>query len=83
MFNSWSPRDVYEAALEGVTVCILDTPSGDDDVLLGDSASCLRDVLAHHELSELPEGWTLREMEQKQAEGFALAWMNMANEDEE
>jgi hypothetical protein len=42
----------------------LDTDnSGNDEILEGATrAEVLQDVLSHHEIDELPEGWTLEEI---------------------
>ncbi len=47
----------------------LDTDnSGNDEILEGTTrAEVLQDVLSHHEIDELPEGWTLEEIEDEHA----------------
>jgi hypothetical protein len=42
--------------------------SGNDEILEGESrAEVLQDVLNHHEIDELPEGWTLEAVEVQHA----------------
>ncbi len=42
--------------------------SGNDEILEGHSmAEVLQDVLNHHEIDELPEGWTLELIEVQHA----------------
>jgi len=37
--------------------------SGDDEVLEGETrAEVLQDILHHHDIDELPDGWTLEEI---------------------
>ena len=47
----------------------LDTDnSGNDEILEGTTrAEVLQDVLSHHEIDELPEGWTLEEIQDEHA----------------
>lgn len=71
-FKSHDPEEILDALLEGKRIFLLDTPTGDDDVLIGESSwevAC--DVAYYHELDDypkegahgyidlLPEGWDL------------------------
>lgn len=45
--------------------------SGNDDVLVGvDYDDVLTDVLAFHEIDELPEGWEIREMTMEELKDY-------------
>jgi hypothetical protein len=49
--------------------------SGDDEILEGETrADVLQDVLNHHGIDELPEGWTLEEIEPKNRHAVATHW---------
>lgn len=63
-FRSHRPGQVLEALLKGENVWFLDADSADiNDTLIGTLEEVERDVLDHHELDELPEGWSLSPVE--------------------
>jgi hypothetical protein len=67
-FKSHTKEEIKKAISEGKKVFALDTGNaGEDDILIADTnetrQDVLEDVLAHHEVSELPEGWTLEEID--------------------
>jgi hypothetical protein len=67
-FRSHSKEEIKKAISEGKKLFSLDTGNaGYDDILIADTnetrQDVLEDVLAHHEVSELPEGWTLEEID--------------------
>lgn len=52
--------------------------SGNDEILEGFSRDeVLQDVLNHHEIDEMPEGWTLEEVEDVEAEKTYYACCNV------
>lgn len=63
-YRSHAKEEVIEALKQGIKVFALDTGNyGEDDVLIGGTMEeALADVLSHHELAELPEGWEISEM---------------------
>ena len=62
-YRSHAKEEVIDALKQGKKAFALDTGnSGEDDVLIGNYDDVLTDVLSHHELAELPEGWELREI---------------------
>jgi hypothetical protein len=50
--------------------------SGDDEILEGETrAEVLQDVLNHHGIDELPEGWTLEELDADETDSeFSITW---------
>jgi hypothetical protein len=60
-YRSHAKEEVIEALKQGKKVFALDTGNyGEDDVLIGGTMEeALADVLAYHELAELPEGWEI------------------------
>jgi hypothetical protein len=67
-FRSHSKKEIKKAISEGKKVFFLDTGNaGEDDILIVEPEESredvLADVLAHHEMAELPEGWTLKEID--------------------
>lgn len=67
-FRSYSKKEIKKAFSEGKKVFVLDTGSaGEDDILIAEPGEgredILADVLAHYEVAELPEGWTLEEID--------------------
>ena len=63
-YRSHAKEEVIEALKQGKKVFALDTGNyGEDDVLIGGTLEeALADVLSHHELAELPEGWEITEI---------------------
>lgn len=62
-YRSHMKAEVIEALKKGEKVWRLDTgTAGEDDVLIGNYDDALADVLSHHELAELPEGWEIIEL---------------------
>ena len=63
-YRSHTKEEIIEALKQGKKAFALDTGNfGEDDVLIGETRNdVLADVLSHHELAELPEGWELREI---------------------
>lgn len=61
--RSYTEEEVI-AALENCSeVWALDTGNdGEDDTLIGSYAEVLRDVLAFHEMEELPSHWSLEKI---------------------
>jgi len=57
--KSHHPREIFRAAADGEHVWLLLTDSADDDMLIGELEDVKVDLLFHHELEELPEGWRL------------------------
>jgi hypothetical protein len=67
-FRSHSKEEIKKAISEGKRVFALDTGNaGEDDILIAEPGEgredVLADVLAHHEMAELPENWTLKEID--------------------
>ena len=72
-FQSHTPEEILNALHEGKRIFVLDTPTGDDDVLVGESSwEVALDVAYYHEFFEdypredsegyielLPPGWEL------------------------
>ena len=63
-YRSHAKEEVIEALKQGKKVFALDTGNyGEDDVLIGGTMEeALADVLAYHELAELPEDWEITEI---------------------
>ena len=63
-YRSHAKEEVIEALKKGEKVWRLDTGNyGEDDVLIGGTMEeALADVLAYHELAELPEDWEITEI---------------------
>jgi len=63
-FKSYTKEEIRNAMLTGSTIWALDTAdSGYDDHIIADTYDqALSDVLTYHEISTLPEGWTLEEV---------------------
>ena len=67
-FKSHSREKIEKALSEGKRVFVLETGSaGEDDILIAEPGEgredVLADVLAYHEMAELPEGWCLEEID--------------------
>jgi hypothetical protein len=67
-FKSHSKEEILKALSEGKKLFVLDTGSaGEDDILIAEHGEgredVLADVLAHHEMAELPEDWYLEEID--------------------
>jgi len=68
IFRSHSKEEIKKAISEGKKVFFLDTGNaGEDDILIAEPGEgredVLADVLAHHEMAELPVGWYLEEID--------------------
>jgi hypothetical protein len=63
-FRSHHSGVILEALLKGEGVWFLDADDTDiNDTLIGTQEEVERDVLDHHELAEIPEGWSLSPVE--------------------
>ena len=62
-FRSHSRAEVRDALAAGEQAYLLNTTTGDDDVLLGSLEEVLQDILDHFELESLPSGWSLTRMD--------------------
>jgi len=65
-FRSHTKEEMIKAVKEGKKLFRLDTVNaGCDDILIAEIGESredvLSDILLYHELSELPDGWTLEE----------------------
>ncbi|KKN09857.1 hypothetical protein LCGC14_1042280 [marine sediment metagenome] len=59
-YKSHTKEEITQALKDGKEVWRLDTGnSGEDDMLIGTHDEVVADILHHHELDTLPEGWTL------------------------
>lgn len=58
-YKSHSKDQIREAFLRGLRITLLDTDTGDDDVLIGDVDECMDDVLDHHGLEDFPSDWNI------------------------
>ena len=64
--KSHSEEEIRAAIARGEKVFALDTGNdGEDDTLIGNKEECLADILRHHEIDELPDRWTLIEVDWK------------------
>ena len=62
--KSHTAQEIRRAIRQGKTLCHLDTANaGGDDILIGSESDVLADVLAYHEMEDLPTDWSLRAME--------------------
>ena len=59
--KSHSKDQIREAFLRGLRITLLETDTGDDDVLIGDVDECMDDVMYYHSLEDFPTGWSLRD----------------------
>ena len=60
--RSHSEKEIEEALAKdpSLRVYVLSTDSGDDDVLLGGSAcDVILDILAYHDIDQLPDDWSV------------------------
>ena len=55
--KSHSKDKIREAFLRGLSITLLHTDTGDDDVLIGGVDECMDDVLEHHGREDFPSGW--------------------------
>ena len=62
-FRSHTREEVRDAIANGDQAYLLNTNTGDDDVLLGSAEEVLQDALAHFELEDLPDSWSLTRMD--------------------
>jgi len=59
-YKSHTRGEIRSALAEGKEVYTLDTGSaGEDDVLIGSADEVIADILNHHEIPTMPEGWII------------------------
>ncbi len=62
--KSWTKKEIKQALAAGKPVFELDTSNEDeDDVLIGTWEQCLEEILDYYEVDDLPENWTLTQID--------------------